>query len=43
MKEEADSADEGSRDVQVLEAEQKAVMSLSSQYLVTGNSNTIGV
>lgn len=41
MKKEADSADEGSRNVQVLEAEQKPMM--SCQYLMTGNSNTIGV
>lgn len=40
VKEEADSADEGSRDVQVLEAEQKPMMSPSCQYLVTGNSQT---
>lgn len=43
MKEEGDSADEGSRDIQVLEAEQKPMMSLSCQKLVTGNSNTLGV
>lgn len=40
VKEEADSADEGSRDAQVLEAEQKPMMSLSCQYLVTGTSQT---
>lgn len=40
VKEEADSADEGSRDAQVLEAEQKPVMSPSCQYLVTGTSQT---
>ena len=40
VKEEADSADEGFRDVQVLEAEQKPMMSPSCQYLVTGNSQT---
>lgn len=43
MREEADSADEGSTAVQVLEAEQKSMMSPSYQYLMTGNSNTIGV
>lgn len=43
VKEEGDSADEGSRDIQVLEAEQKPMMSLSCQNLVTGNSNTLGV
>lgn len=40
LKEEASSADEGSRDIQVLEAEQKPMMSLSCQYLVTRNSQT---
>lgn len=34
VKEEGDSADEGSRDIQVLEAEQKPMMSLSCQNLV---------
>lgn len=43
VKEEGDSADEGSRDIQVLEAEQKPMMSLSCQNLVTGNSHTLGV
>lgn len=43
VKEEGDSADEGSRDIQVLEAEQKPMMSLNCQKLVTGNSNTLGV
>lgn len=43
VKEEGDSADEGSRDIQVLEAEQKPMMSLSCQNLVTGNSNALGV
>lgn len=43
MKEDDDSADEGSRDIQVLEAEQKPMMSPSCQNLVTGNSNTLGV
>lgn len=43
VKEEGDSADEGSRDMQVLEAEQKPMMSPSCQNLVTGNSNTLGV
>lgn len=43
VKEEGDSADEGSRDIQVLEAEQKPMMSLSCQNLVAGNSNTLGV
>lgn len=43
VKEEGDSADEGSRDIQVLEAEQKPMMSLSCQNLVTGNSKTLGV
>lgn len=37
VKKESDSADEGSRDIQVLEAEQKPMMSLSCQNLVTGN------
>lgn len=43
VKEEGDSADESSRDIQVLEAEQKPMMSPSCQNLVTGNSNTLGV
>lgn len=43
LEEEGDSADEGSRDIQVLEAEQKPMMSLSCQNLVTGNSNPLGV
>lgn len=43
LKEEANSADEGSRDIQVLEAEQKPMMSLSCQYLVTRNSQTLQV
>jgi len=43
VKEEADSADEGSGDVQVLEAEQKPMMSPTCVYLVTGDSNAIGV
>lgn len=43
VREEGDSADEGSRGIQVLEAEQKPVMSLSCQNLVTGNSNTLAV
>lgn len=43
VKEEGDSADEGSRDMQVLEAEQKPMMSPICQNLVTGNSNTLGV
>lgn len=38
VKEDDDSADEGSRDIQVLEAEQKPMMSPSCQNLVTGNS-----
>lgn len=43
VEEEDDSADEGSRDIQVLEAEQKPMMSRSCQNIVTGNSNTLGV
>lgn len=43
VKEEGDSADECCRDIQVLEAEQKPLMSPSCQNLVTGNSNTLGV
>lgn len=43
VKEEGDSADEGSTDIRVLEAEQKPMMSPSCQSSVTGNSNTLGV
>lgn len=37
---EADSADEGFRDIQMPEAEQKSMMNLSCQYVVTGGSQT---
>lgn len=37
---EANSADEGFRDIQMPEAEQKSVMNLSCQHVVTGSSQT---
>lgn len=43
VKRDSDSADEGSRDIQVLEAEQKPMMSPSCENFVIGNSDTLVV